>query len=263
MLVVAEDYLKIIGEIRTLEKGALGDYINQRLNPLQKENKYFVETLYKYILYVLRNVDEPGDQDMADENGVWPVFDADGKMKLTGYQTRLHDIIPSLHSYKANKITEKTFNFGEEMRRFEKDELLNIYTYTLELKEKLDEINRSIIKERLENYVLPKGLKPNNTKPQQAPEPKQLKEKIPAPIIALFCWLISETKIEENNFGSIESFCQKVCHRFNLPYTDRVRQNFNGSDNRQNREKVKKQILPIIDNDTSKILTEYLANKHK
>jgi len=263
-LLVREDNLKIIEEIRNLEKGALGDYIRKKLVPLKDDNAVFYETLYKDILYVLRNVDEPGDNDLVEENGNWPVFDADGKAKLTGYQTRLHEILLSLHSYKAGKIfADKPFNFSEEMRRFEKDTLLNIYTYTPEYKEKLDKINRSIIKERNDNYVLPR-LTQRDTKQQPTPEPINIKVKIPAPIIALFCELISKTKIiEKLGYEGVETYCSRVCKKFKLPYTDRVRQNFGGSSNRKNKDKVIQLILPKIDYNTSKILTEYLAQNNK
>jgi len=264
IMLVREDNLRIIEEIRNLEKGALGDYIRKILAPLKNDNAVFYETLYKDILYVLRNVDESGDNDLVIENGNWPVFDADGKVKITGYQTRLHEILPSLHTYKANKVaTDKPFIFGEEMKRFKKDFLDN-KNYTPEYKEKLDKINSSIKKERHENYVLPRCINLTDTKPQQVPEPINIKEKIPATIIALFCVLINEAKIIERlAYDSVETYCTKVCNKYKLSYTDRVRQAFNGSKTIRNIEKLKKLILPNIDSDTCKILTEYIGNKNK
>ncbi len=156
-LLIREDYLKIIEEIRNLEKRALDGYIKNKLIPLQKENDFFIETLYKDVIYVLKNVDESGDNDEIIENGDWVMEDDD--FKLTGYQTRLHDIIIWLHSEVCRELIEKNpFTFSEKMEQFEKS-VLEKDNYTVEYRKKLNEINRSIIKERNENYATTKPVK--------------------------------------------------------------------------------------------------------
>ncbi|MBL0342687.1 MAG: hypothetical protein IPP71_18420 [Bacteroidetes bacterium] len=65
--------------------------------------------------------------------------------------------------------------------------------------------------------------------PPQQPETKT--NKLKAPVLALFCYLINESgmnKKEENE--SVENYCKRICKQFKLTYSDRIRQNFNGSD---------------------------------
>ena len=98
----------------------------------------------------------------------------------------------------------------------------------------------------------------------QQTKTKPTKEKIAAPIIGLFCMLINETKIIERlDYESVATYCKKVCDHFDLTYTVRVRQNFNGSETKRNIEKVKKLILPNIDKEPNKILIEYFAKNNK
>jgi hypothetical protein len=149
-ILVREDYLKIIEEIRNLEKQALDNYIEKKLIPLKNENEFFVETLYKDILYVLRDVDQDGDNDLMIVDGDF-VFE-DDDYKLTGYQTRLHEITIWLHREVANKIIQSDpLHFVEKMEQFEKS-VLDKTSYTVEYRNKLDAINRSIKVERSENY---------------------------------------------------------------------------------------------------------------
>lgn len=87
--------------------------------------------------------------------------------------------------------------------------------------------------------------------------------KISAPTIGLFCFLLNHSRlIPRGESENIEDFCQRICKRFNLDYTDRVRQTFNGSDTKKNRDKIVDLIIPLIDNDIRIGFTEYINNKY-
>lgn len=92
--------------------------------------------------------------------------------------------------------------------------------------------------------------------------PQQTPEQPKAPVIALFCSWVNFAKVlpKEENEG-VENYCKKVCEKFNLPYSDRIRQNFNNNGTKANKEKVKELILPSIDKESSKKINEYLGNK--
>ena len=163
-MLVREDYLKIIEEIRNLEKGALDEYINKKLVPLQNENAYFLETLYKDIFYVISDVNKSGEGDLVIENGDFVI--ENGDFKVSGYQTRLHDMGIWLHMQMVQKnLTSdfekiKTGKYGTDfvflngVREFEEN-VLTIDNHTIEYRKKLDEIRISIKKERLENFDKP------------------------------------------------------------------------------------------------------------
>jgi len=155
-MLIRNDYLKIIDEIRNLEPEALNGYIDNKLVQLKNENPFFIETLYKDINYILKDVDEEGDNDLIFENGDF-VFE-NGDFKLTGYQTRLHDVIIWLHQQITSDIIEnmkpslRLFEeFSEKVESFENN-VLNKSSYTVEYKEKLNAVKRSVIEERNENY---------------------------------------------------------------------------------------------------------------
>lgn len=166
-----EDNITIINEIRNVERKGLDAYIDKRLIPLQKEYDFFIETLYKDIFYIINGIDEKGDNDLVlTENGDIAVED-DGEYKISGYQTRLHDVAVWLHQQVVQKMVEgfpdflKNFKgpedydyFSESMQAFERNVLYK-KDYTPEYKKKLDKIKQSIRDERQRNYVLPNLLK--------------------------------------------------------------------------------------------------------
>ena len=125
--------------------------------------------MYKDIFYVLKGVDEPGDNDLVIEDGDF-TFE-DGDFKVSGYQTNLHRMEIWLHMQMAEKASAydserlKTlkkfdnFEWLKLLKDYEKNVLTNDNTYTIEYRKKLDAINRSIKKERLENYEKSKQTK--------------------------------------------------------------------------------------------------------
>ncbi len=147
-----DDYINIIEDIRNTERVSIDEYIEKNLIPLKENNQFFIETLYKDITYVLKGLDEPGDNDLLIENGDFVI--EDGDFKLTGYQTRLHEILIWLHMEVIQGfMTEiKSFNeLSEKVENFEESFLKKI-NYTPEYKAKLDKIHQSLKKERSQNY---------------------------------------------------------------------------------------------------------------
>jgi hypothetical protein len=143
-----EDYLDLIQEIRNTEKISLDQYISDVLEPMQKQHPNFIEILYKDISYVLKGIDKKGGNDLMIEDGDFMI--EDGDMKLSGYQTRLHDVCIWLHMQMVEKLAAKiTYGneLGDKLENFE-ESFLQKQSYTPEFRAKLDDIKRSLKKER-------------------------------------------------------------------------------------------------------------------
>ena len=146
--------IQIIEQIRNLESISIDGFIENILIPLKEKNPAFCEVLYKDIVYVLDEIDQEDDNDLVIENGDFAI--ENGDLKLTGYQTRLHDIVIWLHMEYLNKIIKETRNhdfmlIGDAIENKEKEFLLN-FSFTSEYKAQLDKISASLKKERKTNY---------------------------------------------------------------------------------------------------------------
>ncbi len=141
-----DDYLELIEEIRNTDIKSLDEYIEKVINPLRHENENFIEKLYKDIHYLIKDIDKKDENDLAIENGDFVI--KNGSLKLTGYQSRLHNLSVWLHMEICRKLLEgNPFNFLNNMEIFERD-YLNEPNYTPEYKAKLDSIKKSLKKER-------------------------------------------------------------------------------------------------------------------
>ncbi len=143
------DYLELIEEIRNTEKKSIDEYIDKVLEPLRNENEYFIETLYKDVYYLIKDIDKQGENDLEIKNGDLVI--EDGDLKLTGYQSRLHNLSIWLHLEMVKKFMEDNpFQVVEKMENFEL-KFLEKPNYTPEYKIALDKIKRSLRKERKQN----------------------------------------------------------------------------------------------------------------
>lgn len=143
------DYLDLIEEIRNTEIISIDEYIDKVLEPLRAENENFIETLYKDINYLLKGINKLGEGDLEIKNGDL-VIEAGG-IKLTGYQSRLHNLSIWLHMEIAKRFLEiNPISFVEQMVNFERN-FLDKPNYTPEYKAALDKIKRSLRKERKQN----------------------------------------------------------------------------------------------------------------
>lgn len=145
-----KEYIAIIEEIRNTELLALDEFIEKVLEPLRTENKYFDEILYKDIAYLLDGLGQPGDGDLAIEDGDFVIDRND--IKLTGYQTRLHHILVWLHTNIVTKLLERgdIEAFSRKMESFETD-YLSRFEYTPEYKALLDKLKSSLDTEHRQN----------------------------------------------------------------------------------------------------------------
>lgn len=125
--------------------------------------------------------------------------------------------------------------------------MLNEYEYTTE-------IEKEAFKE-VENELL-------DCFNQWKEELKKLEKddsRINSPVISLFCFLVHKSGlIEKEETESVKDYCIKVCSKYNLKYTDRVRQNFQSSNSKPNRSKIIKKIYPQLDLETQKSINDYL-----
>jgi len=145
-MIKRDDYINLIEEIRNTDKKSLDEFIEKVIEPLRNENENFIDVLYKDIHYLMKDIDKEGENDFAIENGSLVI--EDGDLKLTGYQSRLHNLSIWLHMEICKKLIEANpFTFVEKMENFEKN-FLNKQNYTPEYKAKLDRIKRSLKKER-------------------------------------------------------------------------------------------------------------------
>lgn len=140
------EYLDIIEEIRNTEKKSIDEYIETVLEPLRADNPNFIETLCKDIHYLIKDIDKKGEKDLVIQNGDFVI--EDGDLKLSGYQSRLHNLSIWLHMEIVKKFMEEDpLKFVPKMENFEKN-FLNKPNYTPEYKNALDKIKKSLKKER-------------------------------------------------------------------------------------------------------------------
>jgi len=94
--------LKLIDQLRHLEKVSLDHYIENVLMPLQETNPSFYYTLYKDILFVIKDFD-------SDENKE----ENDIQENTVKYQTRLHDISIWLHLELIKQLNIESLELNE------------------------------------------------------------------------------------------------------------------------------------------------------
>jgi len=100
--------LKLIDQLRHLEKVSLDHYIENVLMPLQETNPSFYYTLHKDILFVIKDFD-------SDENKE----ENDIQENTVKYQTRLHDISIWLHLELIKQLNIESLELNEIPKRNE------------------------------------------------------------------------------------------------------------------------------------------------
>ena len=80
--------------------------------------------------------------------------------------------------------------------------------------------------------------------------------------MGFFCNLINKIGIDkQDEIESATVYCKRICDKFKLPYTDRVRQNYNVNENKKLIQELTEKVLPLIDNETKILIEKYLDNK--
>lgn len=88
-------------------------------------------------------------------------------------------------------------------------------------------------------------------------------DKLKAPVLGLFCNIINASSIDKKDeTESVESYCKRVCEQYKLTYTDRIRQNFNGSNVAKTRKELIEKVLPLLDTETQNKIQKYLDSKN-
>jgi hypothetical protein len=150
-----------------------------------------------------------------------------------------------IQEYYKSKIirgAEVDYNFiNSPSRKFQKlDENNQVNAHTLYLFRKWIETNHLIV---FKSQNTPAGT-------------------IKAPILGFFCGLINVIEIDKmGETESVAVYCQRICNKFELPYTDRVRQNYNVNETKKLIQQLIEKVLPLIDNKTKNLVQQYLDSK--
>ena len=80
--------------------------------------------------------------------------------------------------------------------------------------------------------------------------------------MGLFCSLINKIGIDKKDeTESATVYCERICDKFKLPYTDRVRQNYNVNETKKLMQELTEKVLPLIDNETKILIQKHLDSK--
>jgi len=129
------------------------------------------------------------------------------------------------------------------------------YEYPSEIEQQAVESVRAELAEQLEYWE--REIKPL---PPQQTETKT--NKLKAPVLGLFCSLINKIGIDKKDeTESATVYCERICNKFKLPYTERVRQNYNVNETKKLIQELTEKVLPLIDNKTKNLVEKYLDSK--
>lgn len=84
-----------------------------------------------------------------------------------------------------------------------------------------------------------------------------------APVIGLFCQLVNDSEILKRGSETVAIYCQQVCEKFGLTYTDRVRQCYPHKPTKEHTQAVIDILLPEQDERVRNKIVEYLDSKKK
>lgn len=154
----------------------------------------------------------------------------------------LNEIEFTISEFKENDYWE--FNF-EEYQKF--IDISNPIKLLFSISELLVQLNRL---EMFNEFIIP----PTQTETKS--------DKLKAPVLGLFCGLINKIGADKReDTESAKVYCERICAKYELPYTDRVRQNYNVNENRNLIKELTEKVLPLIDNETISLIQKYLGSK--
>ena len=183
------------------------------------------------------------------ENEFWEMYPASQKPKenclsfvIQRESELLNEIEYTISEHKENEYWE--FDFEEYQKFIDTSKPIELL---LNVSELLVQLNRL---EMFNEFLLP---------PQQT-ETKTVKLK--APVLGLFCSLINKIGIDKKDeTESATVYCERICGKFKLPYTDRVRQNYNVNETKKLMQELTEKVFPLIDNETKILIQKYLDSK--
>lgn len=155
-----------------------------------------------------------------------------------------------------NTITEKIHFWGNEKQKY----LNGIDSYTF-ASSGIVSLNMPANTELFLDKEITKEI--NKLKALIPPQQNETKtDKLKAPVLGLFCSLMNKIGIDKKNeTESATVYCERICGKFNLPYTDRVRQNYSVTETKKLIQELTEKVLPLIDNETKKLVEDYLDKK--
>ena len=157
------------------------------------------------------------------------------------YQTFIEDKIRALYFYcKGHELDLRTKQ----------------YEY---LEDREQDINDFTKAERYKSYLENLLIHLNTPTPQQV-ETKTVK--LTAPVLGWFCYLINKIEIDRREeTESAKVYCERICIKYKLPYSDRVRQNYNVNRTTKLLKELTEKVFPLIDDVTKKIIQKDLISK--
>lgn len=157
---------------------------------------------------------------------------------------------------KIKKLSTFDFEISWLYNSWLKREIETIKNWLLEKPSESDQIEIGKYKQFLELEMI-------QTEREINPLPKQNKtKKITAPVLGLFCALINKIGIDKKHESeNANVYCKRICGKFNLNYTDRVRQNYYEPETKKLIKDLTEMVLPLIDNETKISIQKYLDSK--
>jgi hypothetical protein len=188
------------------------------------------------------------------------------KQQYIQYRNATHKTFLSMAIFfdEMDSIAKSLFDFFKETEHneFEAFETKELKANdSIELVELLQKGHRKFT---LPNSFLNHSNVQQQTKEEDVPTKvtKTKTDKISAPILGLFCSLINSIGIEKKDeTENATVYCKRICSKFKLPYTDRVRQNYNVSENKKLIKGLTEKVLPLLDSKTRILIQEYLDSK--
>ena len=90
------------------------------------------------------------------------------------------------------------------------------------------------------------------------------KKNLSAPAIGVFAYLLNENKIFlRGESESIDKYCKRVCDKFKLPFTGRIRQHYTGRPTTKHCNEISKEILPRLNNELQDQIAPLISIKIK
>jgi len=180
---------------------------------------------------------------------VFADYEIDGKI-VKDYEQKNNDSILTPENWEQHEVTFFTQRMATYKESYTLSEKIKLELSGLE-KLPINKTDYQVLKGRYKRYLEQKqALPPKKNNAPQAPE------------LGFFCSLIHRIGIDKKDeTESAIHYCQRVCAKFKLDYTDRVRQNYNNSETKKLRKDLIEKVLPLIDNETKVLVENYLDNK--
>jgi len=205
-------------------------------------------------------------------------FKADISKAILNYQNNISKLSKEQVQETQIKLIELIGNLKRQARTNEAGisftQRYNALYKSIESKEKLFHIdyqilitnfNEIIVNDLLSSFEIINETFDKITPLLKALPPQQTKtktNKIKASVLGLFCSLINKIGIDKKDeTESATVYCERICNKFKLPYTDRVRQNYNVNETKKLIQELTEKVLPLIDNETKNLVRIYLDSK--